>query len=898
MGALREWVSRLSGYLRRARRDDDLEQELQLHLDLAAEAARQRGQSPEQARRAVRIQSGGTAQAMEALRDQRGLPWIDALSSDIVFGWRQLNKHRAVSCAAILSLGLAIGATTAGFRLVDAVLLRPLPVHDPGGLLYVAFTAHDSQNRPDELDDFDYPTYRKYADVIRDRADVMVVGMSAPQEITVNSGDEPEEVFRQFLSGNVFSSFGLQPAVGRLFGPPDDDGPGAHAVAVLSYDYWTRRFGRDPKAIGQTIHAGVRPYEIVGVAPRGFSGTEPGRVTDLFVPATMNVQALDSPGWSWFRLWVRPKPGVLPAEIQQSLQAAFTDEHRQQIKSFPPDTPRQRIDAYANERILLLPAGSGASGIQKNFRRPLWILAALVVLVLLIACTNVANVLLAQALARGREMALRVSIGADRWRLIRLVLVESALLAVSATVVGTLFGWWAAPMVVSMLSSVDQPVRLALDTDWRALAFALSLATVVTCLFGLAPAIRASSFQPLSALKGGVDPRGHRRVMKLLVAAQMAFCVFVLFVAVLFMATFARLSRLPLGFVHERLLLIDAEIPGKPQTPEMWAQMVDRLRASPGVESAAFSGWTFLSQNRWTGMVFVAGRPLETRPAYFLEISPGFFDTMQVGRIHGRDFRVGDVAAKVDEHNQPVPGVGIVNEAFERVYFDGQNAVGRRVAVRLGNVVQAPVDIVGVVADTVYDNVREPMHPIMYMPAGTRRNGTFGVRTAGDPLMFASTFRRVVSGTFPGSRVRVGEMSAFVRRQVIRERLLATLSMFFAVVALLLACVGLYGVLNYGVIQQRREIGVRMALGARAAQVVGRVTRDMAITVATGALIGLAAGFGFGRVVERLLFEIRAMDPFALITPLATLALAAALAAVPPVMRAARIDPAQTLRSE
>ena len=283
-------------------------------------------------------------------------------------------------------------------------------------------------------------------------------------------------------------------------------------------------------------------------------------------------------------------------------------------------------------RHRVLPAFRGTSVVRS------WILAALAILVLLIACTNVANLLLAQALSRGREMALRVSIGAERWRLVRLVLVESALLAIAATAVGTLFGSWAAPLVVSMLASIDNPVRLVLDTDWRALAFSLTLATSVTCLFGLAPAIRASSFGPVTALKGGADPRGHRRVMKWLVAAQMAFCVFVLFVAVLFAATLTRLLHLPLGFSHEHVLLIDAQFPGKPQPVEAWAQIVDRLQRSPGVESAAFSGWTFLSGSRWSGQILIAGRAPEARPAYLLEISPRFFETLNIPSDRGARF--------------------------------------------------------------------------------------------------------------------------------------------------------------------------------------------------------------------------------------------------------------------
>ena len=898
MQILREWLQRLRGTLHRSRSDRDLAEELELHMQLAREDEERRGHVRSKAARAARIQWGGASQAMDALRDQRSVPWIGALSSDIVFGWRQLNKHRSVSVAAILSLGLAIGATTAAFRLVDAALLRTLPVADPGSLFYLAFNHTDSQGRTEDRDDFDYPTYLQYARAIVNRAELMVLGMSAPLDVTVAGSDEPERIFRQYVSGNVFPAFGLVPAAGRLLVPADDDSPGAHAVVVLSYEYWTRRFGKDPRAIGQTLRAGSQSYEIVGVAPRGFIGTEPGRITDIYVPATMNVQALNSPGWSWFRLFVRPHTDANTAEVEQSLQRIFEEQHQKDVKTFPPDTPRQRIDAYLNERISLHPAAAGASGMQQTFRRPLLILAALVALVLLVACTNVANLLIAQALARGREMALRVSIGADRWRLIRLVLVESAMLAIAATVAGLLFASWAAPIVVSMLSPNQDPVRLVLDTDWRTLAFSLSLATAVTCLFGLAPAVRASSFTPSSALKGESDARGHRRLMKALVGAQMAFCVFVVFVAVLFVATLARLSRQPLGFSHDRVLLVDATWPGKAQPAATWMQIVDRLRESPGIESAAFSGWTFLSENRWTGMVFVPGQPVEARPTYFLDVSPGFFATIRIPMTQGRDFRPGDVAPTVREHEEVVPGVAIVNAAFARVYFNGQNPVGRTVMIRPRSLVQVPMEIVGLVADTVYANVRDPIRPIVYVPTEARGNGTFSIRTAEDPLALAAGIRRLIGGARAGTRVQVMPMMSLVRRQMIRERLLATLTTFFAVIALLLACIGLYGVLSYGVVQQRREIGVRMALGARATQVATRVTRDMAIIVGCGALIGLAGGFGFGRVIERLLFDVRAADPFPLLVPLGTLALAAAVAAVPPVMRAVRIDPAHILRSE
>jgi predicted permease len=832
-------------------------------------------------------------------RQGQSLPCLDALASDIVFGWRQLNKHRAVSAAAILSLALATGATTASFRLVDAVLLRTLPIAQPERVFFLANTFIDRDGRPDYRDDFDYPTFRRYRETVADRADAMVIGHSFRQDAAFGSSEEAEKFCREYISGNMFGIFGLQPVLGRLLTPDDDVTPGAHPVAVLSYDFWTRRFGRDPKIVGKTFRYDNVRYDIVGVAPKGFIGTEPGVVTDVFIPAMMNARAINSPGWSWFRIWVRPKAGIAPEQVRQPLQAALTNEHRERVKNFHSDTPRGFIEAYLNESILLFPAASGASDMQKQYRRPLLILACLVSLVLLIACANVGNLLAAQAAARAREMALRVSIGAGRGRLIQLVLAESALLAIAASAVGALFSWWSAPLVVSMLAPPEDPVRLVLAADWRALGFGVALTVLVTVGFGLAPALRASSIKPASALKGGEDPLSRRGLMNSLIVVQMALSVLVLFMAGLFVTTFERLSNRPLGFSHKRVLAMGLGTGGKVQPPEIWMQAAASLRRTPGVDSIAVSGWTFLSGNNWTASVRVPNRAAEPRSPYMLDVSPGFFETMGIGWIDGRDFRPGDPPPRLNGHNQPLAGVGIVNEAFARVYFDGQNPVGRSADVRQGKDVAAPMQIVGYVRDAAYSSVREPIRPIVYVPIQERGEATVIIRTTGDPRAMAPILRRAVPQARSGFRVRnIEYQSALVRRQMVRERLLATLSFFFAIVALVLAAIGLYGVLNYSVIQQRREIGIRMAMGARSGHVVRRVTTGMLAMVCLGAAIGIAGGVASARVVETLLYDVKATALGIVAVPLLTLLSAAVLAALPPAIRAVRIDPAQTLRSE
>ncbi len=867
------WIQRFSNVFRQRRLDREIEEEFASHIEEALD----RGSSIEEARKAF----GNPLRHREYSRDVRLLPWLDSLTSDIVFGWRQLRKRRVTSAAAILSLALALGATTAVFRLVDAVLLRTLPVAEPDRLSYLATSFVDREGRPDYSDDFDYPTFRRYAAVLQDRADLMVVGMAARQDALLPLGSEPERINRQFVSGNVFGVFGLRPALGRLLAPYDDLTPGGHPVAVLSYDFWTRRFAQDPNILGKTFRIGSDRFEIVGVGPKGFIGTEPGDLTDIFIPAMMNTQAINSPGWSWFRIWMRPKPGWTADQVRQVLQGGFLPEQLEQ-----------------KQRLLLLPAAAGASNLQRQYRRPLLILTLLVVMVLLVACANVGNLMAAQAAARAREMALRVSIGAGRSRLIQLVLVESALLAAAASALGALFAGWSAPLVVSMLRMPEDPVRLVLHAGWRELGFGIALAFFVTLLFGLAPALRASAVQPASALKGGDNPHTRRRLTNALLAAQITFCVLVQFIAGLFVATFQRLSTRPLGFSAEHVLAMDVSARGE-QPLASWMRVADELRQTPGVEVVSLAGWPLLSGNGWTASVQVPGRPVEARSPYFLDVSPGFLGTMRIALLDGRDFRLGDNSL-ASGPGKSLPSVGIVNEAFARAYFDGRNPVGRWLDVSRDKDRSTPLQIIGYVRDAAYRNLREPIRPTVYVPHGARpTNSTFLVRTTDDPLALAGVLRRRISEAGPEFRVRtIQPQSNFVRWHLLRERLLAALSGFFAIVALVLAAIGLYGVLHHSVTVRQREIGIRMALGARPVNVVQRVTGAAVGVVCVGLTLGSAAGIAAGRLVQALLYDVKATDPEAFAIPALILLAAAFLAALPPALRAARIDPARTLHSE
>ncbi|HUI56807.1 MAG TPA: ADOP family duplicated permease [Bryobacteraceae bacterium] len=827
-------------------------------------------------------------------RDIRIIPWLDALRADAVFGWRQLHKRKVASAVAILSLGLAFGACTSAFRLIDALLLRPLPVKNPESLYLFRYEGIGFDGSPMIGEWCEYPMFQRMRLKVRDEADLLAVSPANPRDLTFGSDEDMEKPYFQYVSGWMFASFGIPPALGRLFTENDDVKTGAHPYAVLSYDYWTRRFGRDPKVLGRSFRlvrteeesrrGGTDLYTIIGVAAKGFTGVEPGTFTDIFVPTRMHP-LVDEPYARWIRTLVILKPGVAVEPVGEQLRAVYHG-FREEMARVSAGMPKQTVTGFANQRVFLEPAAPGVSFAQREFRKPLAVLAVLVALVLLVACANVANLMTSQAAARAREMALRVSIGAGRARLVQLVLVEAGLLALLAAVAGGAFAWWSAPLVVSHISFRNNPVRLQLAADWRVVGFGLALMLAVTLLFGLAPALRASAVKPASALKGGDRPYFRGRLMQGLVAAQAAFCFVVLFATGLFVATFERLSHQPTGFAPEQLLALDVMLL-RPQPAEIWDQTVERLRTVPGVASVGLSGSAPLN----VGLTAIhhisinGGSPTpETVP--FVDVAPGWFGVMKIPLIAGREFRSSDTS----------PKCAIVNEAFTKRYFPGENAVGR--LFRDGD---SSVQIVGVTVNTPYADIHGPVPPVAYVPfRGPNRSATLMVRTASeDPLALASTLRKEAAHALPGFRFsNLHTENELIRAQTVRERLLAALALFFAVLALLLAGLGLYGVLDYSVLQRRREIGIRMAIGARAADIARRVATGAFAMVLAGAAIGLALGLAVARYVQSLLYEVKPTDPQMIAVPWLLLLSTTLLATVPAAVRAIRTDPVASLRTE
>jgi putative ABC transport system permease protein len=883
--------SRVANVFRGDRVNREIDEEMELHI----EEAIHQGRDPDEARRAF----GSTLRRREESRDFRLVPWLDSLRADIVFGWRQLMKKKVTSAAAILSLGLAIGACTAAFRLIDALLLRPLPVAEPEQLYDLSRHGIGSDGQPRSFDGWAYPVFRQMRAAVKDEAELMAISYAERTDVTYKSDSEMEKATLQYVSGWMFPSLGLRPALGRLFTENDDLQPSAHPYAVLSHDYWMRRFGGDPRVIGRTFrNSSAAPhadavetvYEIIGIAEAPFTGTEPGTAIDIFVPAMMHP-GVPRDDWTWIRILARLKPGVAVEPVRAKLDAISYAFELNRSKGFAGES-KENIARYLAQTLTLEPAAAGTSGMQEDYRRSLMALGVLVALVLLIASANVANLMTAQAAARTRELALRVSIGAGRWRLVQLVLVESAILAFLAAAVGALFAWWSAPFVVSRINPGDNPIRLLLPADWRVLGFGLALTLIVTCLLGLAPALRASTIRPANALRGS-DPHSRRHLMHSLIAIQVTFCFLVLFLAGLFAATFVRLSHRPTGFSAERLITLDT-VAQHARPPILWEQAADQLRAVPGVETVALAGWPLLGGNSWNNELSINGAPPGPELAYFLSVSPGWTETMRIPFMEGRDFRGTDTS----------PGAAIVNETFAKEFFGGESPVGKAFATGSDH-----YEVVGLVHNAPYKNLREPTLPVAYVPFHSIdakgalrpvRTATFLVRTSGaNPLAMVSILRREVPRGRPEFRVsNIRTQEDLIRAQTLRERLLAMLALFFASVALLLAGVGLYGVLDYSVLQRRREIGIRMAIGAQAGAIARSVTVDVFSMVLVGAVAGLALGMGSARYIESLLYEVRATDPGMLALPWLTILAAALLAAVPAVIRAVHIDPVAMLRAD
>ena len=825
------------------------------------------------------------------------MAWLESIFHDARFGFRMLLKDRAVAAAAIVSLALTIGACTAAFSLIDALLLRPLPV--PNSSQLVAFTFPDPYGHPFDGEVFHYAQFQKFREAAGTRVDLFGLTYGGGlRSVVFDNADE--KVRAEGLSSDGFAILGIRPVIGRLFNSNDEVSSGSRSVAVLSYNFWNQRFGRSPSVLGKWFTSGGVQLQIIGVGPKGFTGVEPGYATDLWTPVEQpqNPNASLRDSTSWFRVWGRLKPSVDQEQARQILQASFTNFRREHVNEMlRPGTPPQLVENFLNAPLHVRSAARGSQSMVKmEFERPLLILAAVVGLVLLIACSNVANLLVARAAVREREMAMRLSIGASRMRLVRQLLVECSLLAFAACVLGLIFASWTAPLMVNLLSPSDYPAYLDLHVDWRMLAFLAAIGAVTIGFFGLIPAVRASGVAPFDALKtGGGSQSGRTGLLRMLLAAEVGFSFMVLFIAGLLLISFQRLTSVDLGFAKNGVILfsIQAKDINGEKARVASLELIDHVRQLPNVEGAGLSAQGLIGGNfMWimTPVIRFAGRETESVRPRYLAVSPGFFETMQIRITDGRSFAARDT--------DPNSAAVVVNQSFARQFFPNENPVGKRFE-RIGDDPEpTPQEIVGVIRDAKYNNLREPPTPTVYEPL-RGVTGTLEVRTATNPAPLATSLREEIQRFNPALRVTgVTLQSTQINNTLLRERLLALLSGFFAMVALVLAGVGLYGVLSYSVVRRTKEIGIRVALGAEQARVVRLVLSDLLIVIGAGVIAGAAGGFALSQYLASLLFEVKPSDVGSLLLPLACLLIATAIATLAPAIRVARVDPIIALRYE
>jgi putative ABC transport system permease protein len=889
-------LSRLLNLARTRRVDCELDDEHRFHLETRVEALLAEGLTREAAQAEAARRFGGRLRTREASRDIRLVPWLESLARDLRFAARLCRRDAVVSGAAVLSLALALGACAAAFSLVDALMLRPLPVRDPQRLVYLTFPSYFDAQPVGES--FSYPVFERLKDAARSRLDLVLASRLQPRRARLPGSDDPREEFSvQFVSGDAFNVLGVRPALGRMIGPADDTFGGA-PIAVLDHRYWVSRFGADPGVVGRVIALDDLHIEVVGVMEPRFSGIEPGRRPDVWLPASMyDRRSFTSNQWNWFRILGRLAPDVDSAAAQAVLQPAFTAFRREVAAGMPPDRPREAVRRFVETPLAIESAATGPSALRRELGRPLLVLFLVAGLVLLIAASNVANLLLARGAARAHELSLRLSLGASRARLIQQSLVESAVLTAVASVLALAVARVTGPVVVTLLAPAANPAFLDLRTDWRVLSFLVLIAALTTALFGLGPARRASRVAPMGALAAASGRATARaELWRPLVAVQIAFSLSVLFVAGLLLVSFARLARVDIGFNPERLVSIAVDAPqisDRLERVTVGLQLAERVRATPGVADASLSAWPLFSEGGWTSSVLIPGRPPDGHDSVHLSVYPHFFSTMGMRVVAGRDFEDRDVVNASPTAELPI----VVNEAFARRYFGAEPAVGRIVQRRGDNRGGVTQRIVGVVQDTKYNDPREAAPTTVFVAVGGF--GSLIVRLDRESPAIVDSVRRVVKATHPAIVVNsVTLQSTLVDNTMLRERLLALLSAFFAIAGLVLTAVGLYGVLSYSVIRRTREIGVRVALGAQRGTIIRSLVTEVATVTTAGVAAGLAGGVLLSRYVASLLFEVTPLDVSSLVLPVAALLLAAAAAAIVPAVRATRVDPVVALRAE
>ena len=895
-------LRKLGWMTQRSRKEAELLDELQFHLQ--EEAAQAAGISAEQAKWAARRELGNVTLLMEDTRATWGWTSLERFFQDLRYAVRMLRRHPGFAAAVVLSLALGIGANTAIFSLLNAVVLRPLPV--PAARQLVQFTNtfalwETGASNGNSL--FAYPQLERFQGNSKSLSGIF--GGTGLGRITVSLNGISELAQGDAYSGNFFSVLGVTPQYGRLFSPGDDTA-GA-SVAVISDVYWRNRFGADPAIVGRAVTVNQVPFTVIGVTPREFLGISAGRCPDIWVPLhALDRLNPDSKRWieplsSWLLIAGRLRPGA----SREQAQAELDSIHRQWISEealFSELGDRENIKRFVREgHLVLRPAASGMNGgLRDSYAFPLTLLMCVAGIVLLVACANVANLLLARASNRRREIAVRLALGASRGRLVRQLLTESVVLAMLGGALAVPLAWWGSLVLVRMIFPGDSPAPLPVDPDWRTFAFTATASLLTGILFGLAPSLRGTRVDPGPVIKEGISHAGRRShtLDRLLVVAQVALSVVLVAGAGFFVRTLRNLRNVNPGYDRQNVLMIsvDANLAGYPieRAGAVYAEILRRLRSLPEVKSASASivrpeDDQFYLVDR---VDEVDGRKRSGGNAIRVAwnaTSPGYFSTVATPILSGRDFEPRD--------NETAPKVVIVNQSLANRAFPNQNPLGHRLGA---------ATIVGVVKDSHYSGARDQPEPILYHPLfqhGRDQEYRWGFVSFelryGSQSNLLNEVRREVAAVDPNLPVfHVRTLLAQAEQSMLKERLLATLSSFFGALALLLACVGLYGLMAYAVARRTPEIGIRLALGARRDSIMWLVLRETIGLTLAGVALGIPLALWAARYVKSVLFGISPSDPLTVAATVATLVGVAALAGYIPARRAINVDPMVALRYE
>jgi predicted permease len=833
---------------------------------------------------------------------------MNNLIQDVKYALRMLGRTPWFTAVAVASLALGIGANTAIFSLTDQILLRMLPVENPQELVVLRsdgpFRGGVSSDG-DDAQSFSYPLYQD----LRDRNQVFS-GLLARYgtALSVSGQGRTERARGELVSGNYFQVLGVPAALGRMI-TPQDDAESAGAAVVLSHAYWTRQFGADPGILNQQLTVNGISMTVVGVARPGFTGVQVGSPTDAFIPMARKKQmplswgALDNRKQRWANLIARLKPGMTLEQAQAGLERVYQPLMELEVSQAGPLRPDSK-QRWLNKKVQLIPGASGRNVLQNDAQAPLLILTILVALVLLIACANVANLLLARGASREREVAVRLAIGASRWQLVRQLLTESVLLALAGGVAALLVAWWTIGALLGTMPEGAGVTGLSPNLDGRLLLFTLTLSLATGIIFGLLPALRATRPNLIPALKdqaGASSGSGHVRFRKGLVVTQVALTALLLIGAGLFVRSLSNLKSVELGLKAEKVLTFTVAPALNGYKPDRSIALFDRVRedvaALPGVSSVSGSEIMAFEGSNSTSNATIEGyqaREDENVQVWQNTVGPDYFQTLGIPLLLGREFTAGDGPA--------APKVAVINEHFAKKYFAGRNPVGMHFGWGSGNTVKTDILIVGVARDHKHASLREQPHPYAYQPYMQNPEAgwlTFYVRTKGEPGALAPAIRNAVrerDASLPVTSLKTLETQ--ISEQIFAERLMGSLTVAFGGLAALLAAIGLYGVMAFTVARRTREIGIRIALGASRGSVQWMVLREVARMAGLGLVIGVPAALGLGRYAETILFGVKANDAAMIAAAIGLLAVVTGLAGYVPARLAARIEPVVALRYE